>query len=242
MATPLLRRRAWRLMFEAHPHLGIQFGQPDSETTFHGATGCTHAMLQSLIFGKTHHLVSQDEISRVAGYPNEWANPERRGLIWGGRTNEVGKVIDHYNLPYDLWFPDGPLTSEQEARILHHAELGPVLMAIRYSHYPSWRNYVYDGVHSTPHPNGFALQHGKTQLQGFYGGHAILFLGWYWNKAHTFRIANVKEPNHGSTARPELANPQDKLKVAQLWPAANALRSEDGRNLCFALPNQAFHP
>jgi hypothetical protein len=228
-------------MFEKHPHLGNQFGQGDDETTFNGATGCTHVMLQSLIFAKTSHMYSQDEISAIARYPDAAQNHERRGLRWGGLDNEVGRVVDHFNLPYELWFPRGPLTDAQKKKLLQAAELGPIMISVHYGNYPEWLHYNYNGVPTDGRPNGYARLHGKTQTYGFYGPHAALFLGWYWNKGRTFRIANMKEPNHGSASRPELPS-IDKIKVSQLWVAANAIRTIDGRSISVLLPKRTFVP
>lgn len=173
-----------------------QFGQGDDESTFNGATGCTHTVLQRLILAHTGKRVTHDQISLVAQYPWPNGNPRMRGLYSGGVNDEVGRVIRHYNLPYTL------KVGLSWADMIYYMKRGPVITGVLYGYWPEKKGYVYKGRTADGKPGGFAYENGKTQLSGaekVY--HAVLFLGRAKPYVHTSIWAN--EPNHGSPARPE---------------------------------------
>lgn len=176
-----------------------QFGQGDDESTFNGATGCTHTDLQRLILALTGQHVSHDQISTIAGYPWPAHNPTRRGLYSGGSNDEVGRVIRHFGLPYKLVV--GPDECSW-ADMIEYLKRGPVITGVLYGYWPEHKGYVYNGHAADGRPGGFAYEEGKTQLSGaekVY--HAVLMLGRAKPYKHMSIWAN--EPNHGSPSRPE---------------------------------------
>ena len=169
-----------------------QFGQSDDESTFNGATGCTHTVLQRLVKAKTGVYYSHDRISSIAGYPTAANNPGRRGMY----PSEVQRVVNHFGLPYR--YKSNPTWTE----IVDGMKRGPVLVGIIYGYWPEWVGYKYGGTKADGKPGGYAYRNGKTQLTGFEKGrHAVLFLGRKTVDGVWRIIAN--EPNHGSSSRPE---------------------------------------
>lgn len=230
MAVTLLD--AWLNFSKANTVLQ-QFGQKDDESTYNGATGCTHTVLQRLIKAKSGAYVSHDEVSRVATYPWPVNNPGKRGMYSGGSDNEVGKVVSHYNLPYVLRYD---LTWDQ---IITATAKGPVLIGIRYGYWPEWSGYRYMGYAADGKPGGFAYRHGKTQLVGaekIY--HATLILGRRYVKGVYRTYAN--EPNHGSGSRPEKPD-YDSVRSAYAKRAYLQYAS-DGRRLFAWVPTTTFRP
>lgn len=184
-----------------------QFGQAGDYYTFSGATGCTHTVLQRLIYLWTGRKVSHDTISRVAGYPPPGRNARRRGLT----PQEVERVVKHYGLPYKVVFG---LTYTE---VIEASKKGPVGFGHAYGWWPEWKGYRYDGVRADGKPNGFANPSGKcgrTQLTGFnQGAHFGLLLGVATDPAKP-DVVYAHEPNHGSPARPEKPA-YDRMTVAQ---------------------------
>jgi hypothetical protein len=207
-----------------------QFGQSDDESTFNGATGCTHTILQRLIKAKTGAAPSHDVISQIAGYPWPSGNPGMRGLFSGNSgTSEVERVIARYALPYKVVF------GWSWAGIVSASSMGPVMIGVRYGYWPEWRGYSYHGTLADGKPNGYAARHGKTQLTGFETGfHAALYLG------NVGSVSYGNEPNHGSTARPEKPD-YDVLTIDQGRRAYDAY-SSSGRSPLAWVPTRAFRP
>jgi hypothetical protein len=228
-ALPASLLTAWTRFCDANPNLQ-QFGQADDETTFNGATGCTHTILQVLIKAATGRYYTHDQISAIAGYPSASQNPGMRGLYSGGSDDEAGRVIRHFGLPYQIVFgwSWSAIVSTANAR-------GPVMYGIRYGYWPEWKGYHYHGEIADGYPNGFAALHGKTQLYGFESGyHAVLKLGSVGTTSYD------KEPNHGSTARPEKPG-YDRLTIDQ-GRRAYVAYSSTGRSPLAWVPTKVFRP
>lgn len=210
-----------------------QFGQKDDESTWGGATGCTQTILQRLIKAKTGDYYSHDEISRIASYPWPENNPTMRGMWSGGGDNEVGRVLAHFNLPYQI------VTGWSFDAVREESDKGPVMLAIRYGYWPEDRGYSYHGVKADGRPGGFAIKGGKTQLVGFdYGYHATLWLGRRTVSGQHRSYAN--EPNHGSESRPERPD-FDVILTTQARRAYKKYGST-GRRLLAWVPTKAFSP
>lgn len=175
-----------------------QFGQSGDTFTANGSTGCTHTVLQFLaeLWGKGFY--THDQISRIAGYPNQslvgnLAN--RRGL----RPSEVQAFCDRIGLPYQVRLGLTP------AAVLAAAQTAPVGFGHVYGWVPEWKGFRYAGRVADGQPNGFAQplgKAGKTQLTGFErGAHFACVLGA--GQGATSYQVYVQEPNHGSVSRPE---------------------------------------
>jgi hypothetical protein len=217
MATPDAARNEWEHLLRAHPFQ--QFGQTDDESTFNGATACTHTDLQKLVLAKTGRMYSQDEISAIAGYPPASRNPGRRGLRW---YTEIMAVVRHFGLPYEPYVYAGPLNTPVWTQIKVYLSRGPVMMAMRYSHYPERRGAIYNGVHADGKPNGYAISNGKTQLVGAESmGHAVMAIAYH--DTGSGWVFDSFDPNHGSPARPEHP-PFDRITPKQQQAVINSNR------------------
>jgi hypothetical protein len=182
-----------------------QFGQPGhtTDSTYHGHTGCTHTILQRLIKAYTGDDVTHDQISVAAGYPWPSGNPEQRGLFYNfNGTSEIDRVFRKWKLPYKIV---GGLSFDEVHEIVERA---PVMLGIQYLWWPENRGTVYNGQRADGKPGGFAYHGGKTQLTGFTGRHAVLYIGgrvvMVGKKKQRRMYAN--DPNHGSASRPEKPN------------------------------------
>lgn len=210
-----------------------QFGQGDDESTYNGATGCTHTDLQRLILALTGEHVTHDEISLVAGYPWPHGNPRMRGLYSGGVNDEVGRVIKHYGLPYKLVI--APLWKD----MIRYMKRGPVITGVLYGYWPEQHGATYNGHTADGKPGGFAYEGGKTQLSGaerVY--HAVLFLG----RGRPFKHMSIwaNEPNHGSPSRPE--HPvHDKVNSAYAHRAWDQYRYRGRKNFAW-VPTKTVVP
>lgn len=220
------------LAFSRDNRWAQQFGQGDDQTTFNGATGCTHAILQRLIKARTGARVSQDHISQVAGYPLPYENPGRRGL----RPSEVQKVLNHYDLPYRI-------VSIGFDELKGYRPRGPIMLGVMYSWWPEDRGYVYNGVKADGRPNGYAIRNGKTQLSGFKGRHAVLWLGSRAATVGGHRISESfsNEPNHGSASRPEKPD-YDATRTRQIRKAYEAYQADNGGAEYAWIPTRLFVP
>jgi len=223
-----------------------QFGQNGDVSTFNGATGCTHTILQILILAKTGHIYSHDEISKIAGYPWPSQNPARRGLRTSTDPNsELMRVVRHFGLPYKPVFYNSQVTDAIWTWLcnLNNAR-GPVLVGVKYDWYPEHRGTVYNGHTADGRPNGYAEFNGATQITGFYGPHATLRVGYAKmadGRWHDF----WREPNHGSPSRPERPA-YDRFLSGQGRTAINSYRrllvNGTPRSLLFVVPTATFHP
>jgi len=242
MATPIDNAKAWHAFLNSNPGLQ-QFGQGDGDTTTkNGSLGCTHTVLQTLVQAKTGDRPTQDEISHAAGYPSQAGLPagQGRGMTWsGGDNGEIMRVVHRYGLPYRLFFPGGPLTAAVWQTVKDAVSKGPAMIAVCYKYQPEKLNYTYRGVHSDGKPNGYALVGGKTQLTGFDGAHAELWVD-YFKHTQLGWIHHVKDPNHGSGIRPEKPG-YDRIRDAQMKRLVGSYRLM-GRKLAFLLPTTTFLP
>lgn len=211
-----------------------QFGQADDESTFNGATGCTHTILQRLVRAKTGATYTHDQISSIASYPWPASNPKRRGMRSGGSDDEAGRVIRRFGLPYRIVFGAGWSTVVEALR------RGPVMIGIRYGYWPEDRGYVYGGRVADGKPGGFAIRNGKTQLSGAESiYHATLLLGHrVYGDGSDRAFAN--EPNHRSPSRPERPD-YDVVTMAQARRAFTQY-SSSGRSSLLWVPTTTFRP
>lgn len=229
---------AWIEFSRAHPNIQ-QFGQRDDESTWNGATGCTHTVLQRLVLAKTGRLYSHDEISRIATYPYRPAS--MRGMYSGGSDDEAGRVIRKFGLPYKIVF-GASYSSWRPLLPNAGSQRGPVMAGIRYGWWPEDKGYVYGGRTADGKPNGFASKGGKTQLYGAESiYHACLIIGAkrVSDTSSTF-YGYANEPNHGSGSRPEKP-PYDRVTTAQIERAYKAYTSSGRRNLAW-IPTAYFRP
>lgn len=207
-----------------------QFGQTGDYTTFGGATGCTHTVLQWLIWIWKHRWVTHDEISHVAGYPTPPNNPRRRGLY----PAEVMRVVRAYGLPYTVKLG---LTANQVLTIAKSK--GPVGFGHAYPWWPEWKGYRYAGITADGKPNGYARVYGKagrTQLSGFTGAHFGVVLGVATDPTGPDWVY-AWEPNHDSGARPERP-PYDRMDVAQFGRTYDSYRKVLGRTPYALIPTE----
>lgn len=189
MAVSLLR--AWRRFSKDNTNLQ-QFGQGDDESTFNGATGCTHTIWQRIIKAYTGKYYSHDQLSHIAGYPWPVDNKLRRGMV----DSESQRIIKHFGLPYKR------ISSPSWQAIIDATAKGPVVTGIMYGYWPEMVGAVYLGEKADGRPGGYAYRNGKTQLRGAEGiRHAILVLGDKMVNGTRRIFAN--EPNHGSPSRKE---------------------------------------
>jgi hypothetical protein len=183
--------KAWKRFSEANRRFA-QFGQTDDESTWNGATGCTHSVLQRLIKAWTGKTLSHDEISKIAGYPWPTQNPNRRGMY----PSEMQRVIDHFGIP--MRYKAGASWDD----IVDGLRRGPVVTGILYGYWPEMKGARYAGKVADGRPGGYAFINGKTQLAGAETiFHAVLFFGRKRVRGIWRILGN--EPNHGSAARPE---------------------------------------
>jgi hypothetical protein len=195
-----------------------QFGQEDCGSTWLGKTGCTHTVLQRLIYAQTGRLYTHDEISQIATYPWPSNNLRMRGMYSGGSDDEVGRVVARFGLPYRL------TTRLTFRTVREYTKRGPVMLAVRYGYWPERKGYNYMGRTADGRPNGFALRYGKTQLSGAEGiFHMVLFLGVGTRRADGIYPAYANEPNHGSASRPERPD-YDIVSLGQLKEAYDSVR------------------
>ncbi len=224
----------WNGFFRDNPLQ--QFGQSDDESTYNGATGCTHTLLQLLIKAKTGQLYSHDEISKIATYPWPVNNPNRRGMYSGGNDNEVGRVLTKFGIPMQIIFG-----ANWRDLIDIWSPRGPVMMGIVYGYWPEWRGYHYAGRVADGKPNGFAVHNGKTQLSGAeHIFHATFFIGHRYDPKREVTLAYAKEPNHGSPSRPEKPG-YDIIKATQMRTAYQSYSRTGRRSLAWT-PTRTWAP
>jgi hypothetical protein len=228
MATTSLLT-AWQRFAKANTRYQ-QFGQNGDSSTFNGATGCTHAVLQRLVKAKTGRHYTQDQISKIAGYPWPVNNPRDRGML---TPSEVQNVVDHFNLPYKVKYN---LSWDE---VIEATKRGPVIIGILYGYWPEMIGYKYGGSKADGKPGGFAFRNGKTQLSGFENGyHAVLILGEKLIRGT--RRTKANEPNHGSVTRPE--KPDFDAVRSTGAERAYYKYSANGRTRFAWVPTQTFRP
>lgn len=223
---------AW-LEFSRHNAAFQQFGQGNDSSTFNGATGCTHTILQRLIKAKHGSAPTHNVISDVAGYPPPNQNPRRRGL----NAAEVARVIRHYDVPYRV------VAGQTFDDLKRHRDRGPIALAVMYGWWPEWEGFVYAGRKADGKPNGFCIEHGKTQLAGFTGRHMTLWLG-----SRTVVVGGKRrfrsycnEPNHASPARPERPA-YDVMRTRRLRHAYDSYADANGGARYAWIPTEHFRP
>lgn len=248
--TPRGLRDDWHsfLREDGIRRIGQQFGTSDDESTFNGATGCMHTKLRILIRAVTGRDYSHDEISKVAGYPWPANNPNRRGLrLSTDPDSEVMRVVRKFGLPYVPYFYDGVLTDRLWERVKTNMRESPLIIGMKYSHYPEDKGYVYMGRRADGYPVGFALAHGKTQLSGAENiAHAVMLIAYWESTKYDRWVVSSKDPNHGSPSRPERP-PFDLVTPTQTKKMINSLRQltlrpGEPRSLTFLFPTRTITP
>lgn len=215
-----------------------QFGQTHDVSTMGGHTGCMHTELQRIVLAVTGHRVTHDEISAIARYPWPAHNPTERGLTYGvNGHSEVERVIAHFKLPYKVVLG---LSFDE----VHDAvEKAPAIIAVKYLWWPEHKGTVYNGHKADGQPGGYAYHGGKTQLEGFTGAHAVLYIGGRVVKVGRAqqRRLYANDPNHGSASRPEQPD-YDAVKPAHLQRAYERYHDIGGRALMAIVPTRSYHP
>lgn len=227
--------RATKAMAKRRARPAQQFGQSSDVSTFAGATGCTHTVLQFLAYLWKNRWYTHDDISRYAGYPFPTYNIHRRGL----RPSEVQAFCNRVGLPYVIRYRMTYL------ELLRASARGPVGFGHSYSYWPEWKGYHYGGRTADGSPNGYAkplLHAGRTQLSGFSppnDAHYGLLLGWDDDaSALTARVA-AWEPNHGSPSRPEKP-PYDLMTTAQFRRVYDSYTKVLGRTPYALIPTRSL--
>lgn len=209
MATALERAQASR---RKHPF--GQFGTTDDECSDNGALGCTHAAWRFLAWAYTGRWYSHDQLSSKAGYP-----------CGGGEANRGMRISESQRLARNLGIPLVYKANLSSSQLLVASRVGPVLLGIRYGNWPNWAHYK--GV-TRPKPWARPLDAaGRNQFAGFFGGHAVVLLGYRRIADDGKFVRNdcyVFEPNHDSPARPQNV-PYDVVTQTQLNNAYQATRT-----------------
>lgn len=179
-----------------HRRTTQQHGQKNDNLVHNGTTACTHAICQYLALVWHDKLFTLNEINEMAEMPPNARNAqgEPRGML----APELKAFFKNADIPmvvkYDRPFED----------LLTRSKRGPVFYAIRYGSAPRRKG--------TPSENGFArpippLRRGATQVGGDSVRHAAVLLGFLQRHDADGHVTatNVyrREPNHGSTSRPE---------------------------------------
>ena len=234
----------WCDFFRAHPSL-FQFGQKDDESTFNGSTGCTHSNVQSLNLAINGDFLSQDEISKLCGYPWPEDNPGMRGMrVSDQPSEELNTIIRRLHLPYEIHF-FSRMNDALWTFICERNNDGPILTAANYSHIPR-------KIGKGPTKNGYAETGGANQY-GLVGGHSMLRLGYDKRvDAHPVGSKPVArwhdwwhDPDHGSPVRPgrpafdRMLSPQGRVTIESV----QTLRV-NGRpwSIMVAVPTKPVHP
>lgn len=237
------QRVAWWQDF-CRSHLWLQqFGQSNDSASFDGRTGCGFTVLQALALGWKNKTYTHNQIAAMVGYPTALQMITQTGLT----QSQVRTFINKAQLPYVI-VPATPNAREWTySEVMRRANLfGPVAVALRYDDQPEWKGKVYLGTKADGKPNGYASplgKAGKTQLTGFENGsHLDLVLGYHVirnpNGTVNRRVVHVKDPNHGSTIRPERP-PFDDMTETQFKQLYESPR-KIGRRLYAIVPTQTF--
>jgi hypothetical protein len=209
-----------------------QFGQGSDYSAFDGATACTHVVLQALALIWLGRRLSIDQISALARYYRERnVLGQPRGL----NNVEFSTVCLELELPYTVVF--GLSASD----MVRYSNRGPVSYGMRHGSHPDRRGYVYRGV-SARAP--YAIRGGQTQLTGFENGrHMDLFLGYRTTETSAGRTNGyrgwTKDPNHGSSARPERP-PFDEVTVQQVQREYLDFLKTGANNVYCAIPTRSL--
>lgn len=207
-----------------------QFGQAGDESTYNGATGCTHTVLQWLAYLWLNKKYTQNQISNITGYPWPSRNPKRRGLNY----TEVQRFCSYTGLPYRVQLG---LSAPQVAEA---SRKGPVAFGHKYGWWPDWYKYRLGGSATDGRPNGFASprgEAGKTQST-WDGAHFGLLLG-VARDPNAPDVFYCWEPNHGSPARPEKPA-YDKLTSQQFVNVYNSYQKSLGRTPYALVPTKTL--
>jgi hypothetical protein len=210
-----------------------QFGQGDDESTWDGRTACTHVVLQALALIWLDRKLSIDQISALAGY---WREVNAQGQPRGMNNVEFETVCRRLGLPYTVVF--GLSASD----MVRYSNRGPVFYGMRHGSHPDMKGATYQGTRARA---PFAIRGGQTQLTGFENGrHAVLLLGYRQTVSRLTRKVTgyrawVKDPNHGSAARPE--RPAfDEMTVEQVKREYEAFLETGANNVYCAIPTEAL--
>lgn len=211
-----------------------QFGQANDDWVWNGATACTHTIVQTLYYIWFGKVLTLNQINAAAGMPHNARNS--KGQPRGMNNAELTRAFQTLKLPYVVKWG---LAFET---LISYSNRGPVFYGMRYGSAPTQKGFVYQGITAKA---PFARKHGRTQLKGFEDGrHAVLMLGYRAMKdAETgrtvFYIAYRKEPNHGSSARPEKP-PYDEITTAQAKREYLDYRDKLGNTLYAAIPTRSL--
>lgn len=191
-----------------------QFGQANDDAAWNGSTACTHTVCQYLALLWLGRRYTINEVNRLAGMPYKAAKimPNGRRIPRGMNNLEFQRFCNAVGLPYVVRFG---LPFET---VLTYSNKAPVFYGDRYGSEPRKRGAIYNGVRAKP---PFATLNGATQLTGslINGRHAVVLLGYrsvisdISGKIVYYR-AWRKDPNHGSSARPERP-PYDLIRTTE---------------------------
>jgi hypothetical protein len=219
-----------------------QFGQANDDAVWNGQTGCTHAMCQFLALLWFGQHLTLDQVNHLAGMPYRPTTVKvingKKVLVPRGMNNlELQRFFNATGLPYVVRFG---LPFET---VLTYSNRAPVFYGDRYGSEPTQKGFVYHGAHARP---PYATLNGATQLTGslINGRHAVLLLGYRSVISDaTGRIASYrawrKDPNHGSSARPEKP-PYDLIKTTEAKAEYLAYRGISKGRTYAALPTRSL--
>lgn len=226
----------WKKLARDHPEFQ-QFGDGQNASTAGGKRGCTQTVLRFLAFGWTGRKYTQDDVSRMSGYPTLAQKQRGTGMTAG----QCRTFFAAAKMPYRVVSFDHPIDPFYLMRIAN--AYGPVAIGVAYSHQPQMKGASYLGVKADGKPNGYAINNGKTQLSGFTGSHMDCVLGYYVirdaQKRIVDRIVACKDPNHGSVIRPERPayDTMHQSQFIALYQSFQVL----GRPLYAIVPTEVFH-
>lgn len=222
---------------QANPWLQ-QFGQLNDDAAWDGSTACTHTICQYLALLWFDERLTINEVNKLAGMPYKAHKLIKGRRVPRGMNNlEFQTFCDRMKLPYQVRFG---LPFET---LLTYSNKAPVFYGDRYGTQPRKRGAVYHGVRARA---PFAELHGATQLTGslINGRHAVALLGYrsvisdISGKIVRYR-AWRKDPNHGSSARPERP-PFDLIRTTEAKTEYDAYAAiANGRTYC-ALPTRSL--
>jgi hypothetical protein len=229
-AKPALTRAI--TVAEANPWCQ-QFGQDHDDAVSNGQTACTHTVCQFLALLWFGQHLTLNQVNKLAGMPYQ---PVKNGRARGMNNLELQRFFDATGLPYVVRFG---LPFET---LLTWSNRAPVFYGDRYGTEPTQKGFVYHGVHAKP---PYAAANGATQLTGslINGRHAVLLLGYRSIISSSGKVVGYrawrKDPNHGSSARPEKP-PFDLIKTTEAKAEYLAYRGISGGRLYAALPTRSL--
>ena len=179
-----------------------------------GSAACTDTCLQMLIEYWNENTVTLGRIRDISGNPHDCT---------GDNPTEVGRVVNHYNLPYKY-------ASDVDAQwVKDKLAIGPVLVGVGYRNNKYPTKIVTCGTYNT--------EAGGKNDCSFTGAHAVLVLKTQGHRnARGVWLHNdviVRDPDHGSASRPWKPN-HDRFPVSKLQTAMHALVTDTAWSHTFA--------